>query len=345
MSSPAVSIVIPTYNRAAYLLDAIRSVQRQSRTDWELIVVDDDSTDGTRDLLAPLADDDARIRVIGNRQPCGPAGARNSGIAECRAEWVAFLDSDDRWEAEKLACFLEAAECDPEAVLIGSDYWIVDRTAGTRQTMLEFIAGTMLPWWEGDPIVAPAIPWRAIKASPAALAGRDAMIAAAISGFLWLHSSSAMVRRSALIRLGGFDETLPQTEDIDLWLRLAEIGPTALIPRPLATYDRTGQEAGAGDRYAAQDPARTQTRYVSRLCHLRLLRTIGRRHRLSLAQRIFLLERTAARRRACAAAAGEAGDGFARLRHLVFANILVPIPFFWLQALRLRRRLARPRKS
>ena len=345
MSTAAVSIVIPTYNRAAYLPDAIGSVQRQSISDWELIVVDDGSTDGTLDLLAPLAAADGRIRVVSNRRRCGPAGARNSGIAACRAEWVAFLDSDDRWEADKLACFIEATRSDSQAIAIGSDYWIVDQAAGTRQTMLEFIAGTMLPWWEGDPIVAPAIPWRAIKASPAALAGRGAMIAAAISGFLWLHSSSAMVRRDALIRLGGFDESLRQMEDVDLWLRLAEAGSMVLIARPLATYDRTGQEAAIGSRYAAQHPSRLHTRYLARLCELSVLQRIARRHRLTLAQRFVLLERLVARSRDCAAAAEEGGHWVAGLRHRLVAGALAPVPALWLLALRVRRRLVRPGKG
>ena len=90
---PLVSIILPTYNRADTIRRAIRSVEAQTYTNWELIVIDDGSTDGTADQVAGL---DARVRIIrqGNQ---GTAGARNAGLKASRGEYLAFLDSDDEW--------------------------------------------------------------------------------------------------------------------------------------------------------------------------------------------------------------------------------------------------------
>ena len=98
---PPVSVVIPAYNRAPTIGAAIDSVLRQTFTDFELVVVDDGSTDGT--LTAARAIADPRLRVIAAPQNMGAAGARNLGVAEARGTWIAFQDSDDEWLPEKLA--------------------------------------------------------------------------------------------------------------------------------------------------------------------------------------------------------------------------------------------------
>jgi glycosyltransferase involved in cell wall biosynthesis len=302
LAEPAVSIVLPTYNRAAFLPAAVGSVLAQSFADWELFVVDDTSTDGTLARFAEFSRGDPRIRLIQNRGIRGPAGARNAGLAQCRAPWVAFLDSDDVWEPAKLERFMAAAGANPAAVLIGSDYWLVDREAGTRQRMLEFLTATMLPWWRDEAAIAAIIPCQAIAETPAVLAQRDVMISTTIAEFLWIHTSSAMARLDAVRRLGGFKENLAQTEDIELWLDLAETGLVLFIPEPLATYDATGRDAALGARYAAHEQARKPTLYATRLLHLDLMARLGRRP-LTPAQRVVLADRIAHGHRACSEAA------------------------------------------
>ena len=98
---PSVSVVIPAYNRAATIVAAIDSVLRQTWTDFELIVVDDGSTDGT--LAAAAAVADPRLRLVPAPRNLGAAGARNLGVEEARGTWIAFQDSDDEWLPEKLA--------------------------------------------------------------------------------------------------------------------------------------------------------------------------------------------------------------------------------------------------
>ncbi|MBQ6394900.1 MAG: glycosyltransferase family 2 protein, partial [Atopobiaceae bacterium] len=91
---PAVSVVVPVYNQAQYLPDAIRSILAQDHEDFELILVDDGSTDGSGELCDSFADEDERIRVI-HQENAGLSTARNTGIDASRGEWVAFIDSDD----------------------------------------------------------------------------------------------------------------------------------------------------------------------------------------------------------------------------------------------------------
>jgi len=96
-----VSIITPTYNCGNFIADAIRSVQAQTYSKWELIIVDDCSKDNTSDIVKPFLTDN-RIKYIKFDHTCGAAMARNRGIREAKGEWIAFLDSDDLWHAEKL---------------------------------------------------------------------------------------------------------------------------------------------------------------------------------------------------------------------------------------------------
>ena len=108
--TPKVSVVIPAYRSEATLDSSVRSALEQTVREIEVIVVDDGSDDGTADVLARLAEEDARVRVITLAQNGGVANARNCGVKAARAPWTAFLDSDDVWVKDKLARQLAAAE-------------------------------------------------------------------------------------------------------------------------------------------------------------------------------------------------------------------------------------------
>ena len=103
---PAVSVVLPTFNRRALLLEAAESVRAQTFTDWELVVADDGSTDGSAEAVEALGD--PRIRVLRLPRVGRAAVARNAGVRAARGEWIAFLDSDDAWEPRKLAVQVDA---------------------------------------------------------------------------------------------------------------------------------------------------------------------------------------------------------------------------------------------
>jgi teichuronic acid biosynthesis glycosyltransferase TuaG len=101
--SSAVSIITPAFNAERFIAETIRSVQSQTHGDWEMLVVDDVSSDRTRDIVSDIAASDSRVRLIAQEENLGPAETRNRGLAEARGRFVAFLDSDDLWLPEKLS--------------------------------------------------------------------------------------------------------------------------------------------------------------------------------------------------------------------------------------------------
>jgi teichuronic acid biosynthesis glycosyltransferase TuaG len=105
-----VSIVMPVYNGEAFIREAIESVIRQTYPNWELIIVDDGSTDGSRDIIAKFQDKDDRIVGLENDENLGISASRNKAMNASNGEWIAFLDCDDQWEEAKLKKQLEAAD-------------------------------------------------------------------------------------------------------------------------------------------------------------------------------------------------------------------------------------------
>jgi glycosyltransferase involved in cell wall biosynthesis len=214
--SPKVSIVMPCFNAAAHLVRSVGSVQAQCMVDWELVVVDDGSTDGSWQLLESLARQDARIRPI--HQPnAGAAAARNCGLAMARSTYTAFLDSDDSWDPAFLGEMLAALEAQPDA---GIAYcgWQNTGLGGRRD----------------DPFVPPEY--------------EDTdKVATFLGGCRWpIHGA---LIRSELIRVaGGFDGSLSSCEDYDLWLRLGTVHRLVRVPRVLAFYHHHGGDRVTTDK-------------------------------------------------------------------------------------------------
>lgn len=185
---PAVSVITPAYNQAAYLTQAIQSVLEQTCQDFELIVVDDGSTDATPQVLAGIHD--PRVRVI--RQPnAGLSAARNTGLRACRAPFITFLDADDFFKPDKLELLSTYLEQHPDIGLVGGGTEVVDQT--------------------GRPL-------RESAKSPGQLALFELLTGNPFT------VTSVMVRREWIERVGTFDETLRACEDWDMWLRLAYAG-------------------------------------------------------------------------------------------------------------------------
>jgi glycosyltransferase involved in cell wall biosynthesis len=201
--TPAISIVIPTYDRLAYLRDAVNSVLAQTVSDWELIVVDDGSTDDTVSWLESLGD--PRLRIVRHRHTGCPALLRNVGIELATAEWIAFLDSDDKWLPEKLERQLQYHAT-------GSGF----RWSYTAHTIID-AAGDALPA-EQFKARKPYTGWLFRE-----LLQLDAIIAL----------PSVFAERSLLREVGGFDETMDFVEDYDLWLRLALHAECGIVDEPL----------------------------------------------------------------------------------------------------------------
>lgn len=120
-----ISVIMPAYNVAAYIEEAIRSVIAQTYSAWRLLVLDDGSSDGTVEIVERLAEQDSRITLIRNEENCGAARTRNRGLELCHEGYVAFLDSDDRWHPEKLAVQMDLA-AQTGADILYTSYAIID---------------------------------------------------------------------------------------------------------------------------------------------------------------------------------------------------------------------------
>jgi glycosyltransferase involved in cell wall biosynthesis len=131
--SPKVSVIIPTYNRALLLREAIQSVLDQTFQDFEIIVVNNYSIDNTIDVVKSFEDE--RIKVINIRNNGIIAKSRNRGLKESRGNYLAFLDSDDRWLPEKLEIQVEYLRNHLEYHLVYSNAWIIDGT-GVRKGLI-----------------------------------------------------------------------------------------------------------------------------------------------------------------------------------------------------------------
>jgi glycosyltransferase involved in cell wall biosynthesis len=208
-AAPPVSVVIPVYNRAATIAAAIESVLRQTWRDFELIVVDDGSTDGT--LAAAAEVRDPRVRLVANPRNLGAAAARNAGVAEARGTWIAFQDSDDEWlplKLEKQMARLDAPGAGFVAAYCGLlTLGGLDNRPGER-LQLRYVPGPAIAPAEGD-LTVPLL--------------RANMIS----------TQTLVVRRDRFFTLGQFDPDTTPIEDWDFVLRLAREGPIAFVDEPL----------------------------------------------------------------------------------------------------------------
>ncbi|MGA8180447.1 MAG: glycosyltransferase [Desulfobacterales bacterium] len=195
--APRVSVIIPTYNRARIIEEAVDSVLAQDYKDFELIIVDDGSQDNTSEVLAAYGNG-ASILFQKNK---GVSAARNRGISEASGKLIAFLDSDDLWLPQKLSAQVEFFDQRPEALICQTEeIWLRN----------------------------------GIRINPKHRHKKPSGMIFEPSLKLCLVSPSAvMIRRDLLDTTGGFDETLPACEDYDLWLRISCRFPVYLIETPL----------------------------------------------------------------------------------------------------------------
>ena len=207
MSAPTVSVVMPTRNRADVLSRAIDTVLAQTFANWELIIVDDASTDATPDVLAQARSRDARIRSIRMDQRVGASRARNTAIDAARSDLIAFLDDDDEWFPEKLHTQVAVLRDRADAGVCCTHF--LERDADGVDHLYGSAAGN----------------------------GGD--LARRLRQGNVLSFSTPVVRRSLLELVGGLDERLPRLQDWDLWLRLSRVTRFAIVPVPLARVHRT----------------------------------------------------------------------------------------------------------
>ena len=194
---PLVSVIIPTYNRADLVRQALASVKAQTYRDFEIVVVDDGGTDGTCEVLSAWRE----IRVLRHARRRGVSAARNTGIAAARGQWLAFLDSDDLWLPDKLARQISWLEGQPELLMCQTDETWVRRGVRVNKPL-----------------------------SHRKVAGRIFLPSLARC---MISPSAVILNRRLFADHGGFDETLPAAEDYDLWLRLTWRYEVGLVDEPL----------------------------------------------------------------------------------------------------------------
>ncbi len=230
-TQPEVSVIIPAYNREAFIGEAIDSVLAQEGVSTEIILVDGASSDGTVSVARRHAPD---IRII-SEPDRGVADARNKGIAIARAPWIAFLDADDIWKPEKLRLQLEIARCEPDVEFVFCDAW--------QYRGEEIILDSFLKTRSGFG----ALPKHAVVEDGYVF---DTDMAVEIMKVNYVvTTSTAMIRTEAAREVGGFDPTLKVCEDYEFWLRVVKGRKAGVVKRPLVGYRHHGNSL-SDDRHA-----------------------------------------------------------------------------------------------
>lgn len=223
MTKATVSVVIPTYNRAATVGAAIASVLEQRDVPEEIIVVDDGSSDGTRDVLSGFGD---RIIAI-HQHNTGVSGARNAGIKRAAGAWIAFLDSDDLWYPERIATLRRDVRATEAGVHIAN----VDITSATYRRNMFDLTGFRF----------------ADDGTRRYASGLEAVLH-------YPFTSGVAVRREWIERSGAFDVSLSIFEDFDFLTRLCFFGPWLVSPVALANIRRLGDPRASLSYLHVSDP-------------------------------------------------------------------------------------------
>lgn len=201
-ANPLVSIVTPTYNRADFIEQAVNSVLAQTYANFELLIVDDGSTDNTRDLLEPVLAD-SRVRYF-HQENQGQSVARNLALSEAKGDFVCFLDSDNYWPAEKLEKQVELFRGQPDYDVIYGDIIVIDETGKevTRKNMSRY-SGHIARYMIRDNCVS---------------------------------MNTAMARRRCFNELGAMSGQRRVADDYDLWLRFSARFRFLYVPQFFAYY-------------------------------------------------------------------------------------------------------------
>jgi glycosyltransferase involved in cell wall biosynthesis len=217
---PRVTVVIAAFNAANTISSALKSVLAQTEQRFEVVVVDDGSTDDTATSVASF--EDPRVRLVTQRNR-GPSAARNTGLRAARGEYISILDADDLWLPQYLEVMTGALEADQNAAFAYTDAWVLEDGTGRirrRSAMSYQRPPTTVP----DP--------------------RSFYLLLLERNFVY---TSVTARRSVLEAAGGYDETLGTGEDWDLWLRISAAGGQAVRPPGLLAIHRNRRCSLASD--------------------------------------------------------------------------------------------------
>jgi glycosyltransferase involved in cell wall biosynthesis len=205
--NPKISIITITRNRAAFIAKAISSALDQSFTNWEMIILDDDSNDNTKDLVNEYVAKDGRIKYYKNSPALGISDNRNKGLVLSKGKYIAILDSDDFWiDRDKLQKQYDFLEQNQDYVLISSNIRIIDDKGN-------FIKETTF-------------------------ATEDYDIRKKILRDNQIPHSAVLINKDSIEKVGNYDEKLSCVEDLDLFLKLGKIGKIKNLPEITTAYTR-----------------------------------------------------------------------------------------------------------
>jgi glycosyltransferase involved in cell wall biosynthesis len=234
MTDPDVSVLMAVYDGGEFLDEAVGSIVGQTFRDWEMVVVDDASTDGTTEKLQAWSQRDTRIRIVSNATNKGQTTSLNEGLRACRGTWIARQDADDVSSPARLARQMSYLHGHPSTVLLGTQGVLID-ARGKRVGLLDL------------PCSRAGIAWCAPFLNP------------------FLHTAVVFHRETALAA-GGYDESFRIAQDYELWTRLAAEKETANLPQRLVRYRRTGGSLSrAGEEAAFAETDRVSDREVRRI--------------------------------------------------------------------------------
>ena len=230
---PVISVVVPCFNTAPYLPATLKSVEEQTFQDFEVLLVDDGSSDDTLAVLHAWAATDPRFKVIALGRNQGIVAARNAALAVARGEYVALLDSDDVWTPDALAQRLAVARRYPSADVIATDFaWFEEELPATP-------VGRVGLGSRGARLFAPSF----ATGEPTLLMHPFETYVSV--QFAWVGAT--LVRRVAMTAIGNFEPTFKIVEDTLLWSRLAQRGAFVFMPQITAYYrQRAGSLSDVG---------------------------------------------------------------------------------------------------
>lgn len=204
---PCVSVLIPVYNAERYLEEAINSILNQTFSDFEVIVVNDGSTDASLSILDSFAQRDSRIHII-SRPNTGIVGALNDGLKMCSGKYIARMDADDLCRSDRFELQVKKMDSEPDLIALGSCAVAIDP--------------------DGEVLGDMPVPLM-----------HDEIESQHLRGNASIYHPAVMVRTEAIRQLGGYRQPAWPAEDLDLWLRLGELGHLANLSEQLFVWRRT----------------------------------------------------------------------------------------------------------
>jgi len=229
-ATPQVSVLMTVYNGLPYLEQSLQSVRSQTFRDYEFVIVDDGSKDGSVEVLRRYAAEDPRIRLIANEVNKGQTPCLNQGIAEARGVWIARQDADDLSDPRRLELQMREVTARPHLALLGTNGWLIDSEGHSLGLI-------------NAPVGEAGVRWSSVFYNP------------------FLHTA-VLFRRQLALDLGGYSTAFRIAQDYDLWMRIMEQHPADNLAPRLVTYRVHGKSLSNSDRETTTREAEISCRRV-----------------------------------------------------------------------------------